>query len=296
MGWRTQFVRSAATRMPWLARRILRLSARRAIPRELFEHWLGQDVAHDLALDTIGLRWRAMAFEVPIGAYGYYRNFEPETTAAFERLLRPGMVVADIGANVGYTAGLAASLVGPQGHVHAFEPAPATRRLLEQNMKANGFGNVTVHPFIAGDADRPRTFHLSQSSLTNSVSRDAWAPSVSSIELEERRLDGLLSGPIDFAKIDVEGAEVAVLQGMAGLLAQPHATTLIVEWNPISMEAAGRAPMDLPETLRALGFGAITMLDDDNPGVERPIEDAIARLAASDWKGRDFVNLVARRG
>lgn len=292
----SDLVRAAATRTPAITREILRLSTSGRLPRSIFEHWLGRQIARDIALETVPLTWCGMAFDVPLAAYDNYRQFEPETEMAFRRLLKPGMIVADVGANIGYTAALAARLVGPGGHVHAFEPAPRTLRLLQGNLARNGLANTTIHPFVAGDADRARVFHLSESSLTDSVAADAWAPTVSTIEVKERRLDDLLEGRLDFAKIDVEGAELAVLRGMQRILAQARGMTLIVEWNPIAMKAAGHAPMDLPHALAAAGYGAITTLDAAAPGTERPLEDAVARLSGENWSKRLFVNLVARRG
>lgn len=295
MGGRADLVRCLAARVPALTRRVLELSANGAIPRGIFEHWVSQQIIRDVLDDTIRLRWRSLEFDVPLSSYDNYRDFEPETVQAFERLLKPGMVVADIGANIGYTAALAAQLVGPAGRVYACEPSPRTLRVLRRNMSANGLTNVTIHPYIVGDADGMRRFHLTEAALTDSIAAGSWSPTVSTIEVEERRLDNLLAGPVHFVKIDVEGAEIAVLRGMQRLLAQPQEITLIVEWNPITMKAVGHAPMELPQALAAAGFGAITMLDDEAPGTERPLADAIARFASADWNGRDFINLVARR-
>jgi hypothetical protein len=60
------------------------------------------------------------------------------------------------------------------------------------------------------------------------------------------------------------------------------------------MTASGHQPMDLPDFLAAAGYGAITVLDDETPAVELPLQAAIARFSAGGWSRRDFVNLVAR--
>jgi FkbM family methyltransferase len=292
MGARSELVRSLAARAPVMARRVLELSANGVIPRAILQHWLSQAIARDVLDDRIRLYWRELAFDVPPASCAYYQSFEPATVRAFERLIRPGMIVADVGANIGYTAALAAQLVGPGGHVHAFEPSPRTLRLLQQNMATNGFDNVSIYPYVVGETARLRRFHVTESPLTDGVAAGAFAHTLSTIEAEERRLDDLLDGPLDFVKIDVEGAEVEVLRGMPALIAASPAMIVAAEWNPKAMKAAGHAPMELPEALQAAGFTTITVLDDERPGVERPLAGTIERFARG-WRG--FVNLIARR-
>ena len=61
-------------------------------------------------------------------------------------LLRPGMVVLDVGANIGYYSLLAAARVGPTGQVIAFEPGAANTALIQKSAQANGFSNIAVWP------------------------------------------------------------------------------------------------------------------------------------------------------
>ncbi len=68
--------------------------------------------------------------------------YEPRTTEVFKCLLKPGMVVVDIGANFGYYALIAAQFVGSTGKIYACEPEPNNFRLLLNNIKINGFSNV----------------------------------------------------------------------------------------------------------------------------------------------------------
>ena len=72
----------------------------------------------------------------------WYRSFEPVTARALRRLLRPGDVALDVGANVGFYTLLFASRVGPSGTVHAFEPVNGEK--LEANLELSGLRNVVV--------------------------------------------------------------------------------------------------------------------------------------------------------
>src|SRR3989304_509633 len=59
------------------------------------------------------------------------QRYEPQLSALFRKYLRPGDIFMDIGANIGYFTLLAASCVGPAGHVHSFEPNPETFKGLQ---------------------------------------------------------------------------------------------------------------------------------------------------------------------
>jgi FkbM family methyltransferase len=287
-------IRGLGRRYPGLSRQVLELSANGFLPRGLFDHWLGQDIANVVFVDGIRLRWRSLSFRVPMKSYVHYREFEPATVCALERQLKPGMTFVDIGANIGYTAALAAQLVGQAGRVLAFEPSPRTVDLLRRNIADNRLTNVTIYPYAIGEAHRTRTFWLTEAALTDGFHQGPWSAAVASVEVDERRLDQLVAAPVDLVKIDVEGAEIETLRGMSGLLGARGVRAILVEWNPISMTASGHQPMDLPDFLAAAGYRAITVLDDETPAVELPLQAAIARFSAGGWSRRDFVNLVAR--
>ena len=70
--------------------------------------------------------------------------FEVETTKLFETLIKPGKVVIDLGAHVGYYTLLAARAVGPTGKVFAFEPDESNHFLLIKDIEINGYSNVVA--------------------------------------------------------------------------------------------------------------------------------------------------------
>src|SRR5687767_14315604 len=73
------------------------------------------------------------------------RDKEPLSVELLSRLLAPGMVAIDVGANIGYFTTLMASRTGPTGTVHAFEPTPALAERVLLNCSLNGFSNVRVN-------------------------------------------------------------------------------------------------------------------------------------------------------
>jgi FkbM family methyltransferase len=139
------------------------------------------------------------------------------------RLLRPGDVVYDLGANYGLTAALAAARVGPAGRVEAFEPGPAALRLLRMNAASRP--NLAVHPVALADRRTTAEFFIARKGNMSSLTAPASGVPVRSSEMVEVwPLDALvrergLPAPV-LVKCDVEGAELKVFQGAMNVLAQ----------------------------------------------------------------------------
>lgn len=132
--------------------------------------------------------------------------------------IKPGDVVADIGANLGYYTLLMAELVGPEGHVHAFEPNPAINELLRLTINLNGFGSrVTVHDgaLVAPDGPKEVSFFIPTNDAKNAaiVPEGFSSPKGEVIKVATHTLDELRLPKLDFMKIDVEGAELGILAG-----------------------------------------------------------------------------------
>jgi len=146
-------------------------------------------------------------------------NHEPEVQELLTKVLRPGMVYYDAGANVGFFAVIAARLVGPSGRVVCFEPLPQNARQIEYNAGLNGFTNITARGEALGGSNRTEVFHTSAEPTWGSLSTVGKAPEQASgqINVEVRTLDSLC-GPgglprPDVMQIDIEGAEAEALEG-----------------------------------------------------------------------------------
>jgi FkbM family methyltransferase len=168
----------------------------------------------------------------------------------FDRAIRRGMTIIDVGANIGYNTVYAAGLTGSKGRVIAVEPASDNTQMLRENIAANGIENVTVHQLAAGRAREKRDLFLrGDVSAVNSLFPESVYATVTGVEpVEIVPLDDLVDGDADLVKIDVEGAELDVLGGMTRMLRR-SAIQLIVEWHPRLQEAAGYAGDALPRFL-----------------------------------------------
>jgi FkbM family methyltransferase len=158
------------------------------------------------------------------------RRWEPYTTSVIARLLKPGDVFIDVGANVGYFTRLAADLVGRDGRVYAFEPEPDNFSALVSN--ARRYQNVYAIPAAVGDHDGLHKLFLNASSGCHSVvvlsDRFRWTPTVCFDTFAEAV--GLTS--IALVKIDAEGAEPAVLAGMKRSLDRGVVRAMVIEYAP----------------------------------------------------------------
>lgn len=156
-----------------------------------------------------------------LGQYVYLTgNYEPATARVIAGLLRPGDHFADIGANAGFFTLLGAQAVGPAGKVFSFEPLPAMRARIRTDVKANGFANVQIHDFAVSDTEGTLVFHEGPEGHKGVSSLRAIANAAARFEVQTRPLDALADdlAPLRLVKIDVEGAEHRVVQGMRHII------------------------------------------------------------------------------
>ena len=160
----------------------------------------------------------------------------------------------DIGANYGVHTLLMAKLVGPLGHVYAFEPIPEIMACLRENVQLNGFSNVTCVELALGDWTGSSYFARGiDSSSGRLVSPSSGDLSVGVTTLDEYVLGEGHRAPC-FVKLDVEGAESRVLSGAMGVL-KAHRPTLLIELhNPTEDVAVGGILSDL-------GYVAVRICD-----------------------------------
>jgi FkbM family methyltransferase len=144
------------------------------------------------------------------------------------------MTVVDVGANIGWYTLLCARLVGPSGHVYAFEAAPSTEELLRKNVSANGYRNVTSINRAVSDKEGRELFFIDDYSSGGSslLMKDHGK---NSIEVETVSLDEFFREKgwpqVDLVKIDIEGVEKLALEGMRELSERNPQLKLIVEVN-----------------------------------------------------------------
>jgi len=144
------------------------------------------------------------------------RLYEHRLFALLGSALRPGMVFVDVGANKGDFTIYAARIVGEQGHVHSFEPDAENALWLRRTVATNRLRNVTVHETAISDMSGEATLYRGADSGTHSLVAEG---DTDGTKVRVRRLSDALESPPDVLKVDVEGAEMSVMQGAVGKLA-----------------------------------------------------------------------------
>jgi FkbM family methyltransferase len=172
---------------------------------------------------------------------------EPRLQGAYARLLKPGMVVFDVGAAIGFQAVLASRLVGPSGRVIAFEPLPENAALARHNARLNDFKHLEVHQVAVAAADGSARFQAGANVTWGKLDASG------SLEVKVRSLDSMvaeLGVKPSAIKIDVEGAEASVLEGARQVLAEAS-PVLFVDCHGTNAAVA--------ERLEALGYRLVVL-------------------------------------
>lgn len=185
-------------------------------------------------------------------------RYEPGTTRLFEQVVKPGMVVIDIGAHVGYYTLLAAKHVGPTGKVYAFEPERNNHAILVKNIRMNGYDNVVAPQLAVSDQGGSSTLYLSGLDSGRHAMYHHGLPERGSVAVETTTVDSFLEcegwPSVSLIKIDVEGSEVAVLDGMTRLMSKSPDLRLIIEFNPALIRGRPVTPLEFLERLDASGW------------------------------------------
>lgn len=221
------------------------------------------------------------------------RDYEPITRAWLAGELKAGMTAIDVGAHIGFFTLLMSRLVGREGHIYGFEPAEENLHYLDENVALNHAPNVTIIGAAVGARKERRTFNLTGSSDSHGFYSHPLTRTMRTVEIEQVALDDEAPARVDLVKIDVEGAELEVLDGMRNTLAANPGIRILVEWNPACMRSAGYEPDALPRRLEELGFTMVVL--DDRAGEVRNLDAVRRELAADPVPPSWYVNLAGRR-
>lgn len=156
-------------------------------------------------------------------------EFESTTTAIVKKILKPGDTAVDIGANIGYFSLLFSQCVGSSGQVFSYEPVPGLASILRNNAELNGFDRITLSNLALSDHDGHALFHVGPEDNSGLSSLRQPRGSTVMFDVKLARFDKMFndSNNIALVKIDVEGAELAVLRGMKEYLCHRRPYILI---------------------------------------------------------------------
>jgi FkbM family methyltransferase len=180
----------------------------------------------------------------------YLGDWEHWDTRYFNRAIKPGWTVIDVGSNLGYYALLASRLVGPRGRVFAFEPTPSTYRAFLKNIALNDShnirpyqtalcdwcGQISVLEDVQDDYNRIAARGETGGHQVPCITLDAF--------VEEQRVER-----VDLIKVDIEGAEHKFLVGARKTI-ERFRPVVAIELNPNALSVYGATVADLMKDLR----------------------------------------------
>jgi len=192
--------------------------------------------------------------------------WEAEQQVLMRRLVKPGDVVYDVGANIGLHTVFLSVLVGSEGHVHAFEANTELYEMLRATVA--GLANTTLHEFGLSEHDETRLLVVPEN--REEASLVSWSGEDSTTRpCELRSLDTLVASRTiarpDFIKCDIEGAELMMLRGARSIIDAADAPIILSEANARAARAFGYVSGEIPGFLAGLTKPRYTIFVEDTP-------------------------------
>tara|TARA_B100000586_G_C20074843_1_gene412538 strand:- start:285 stop:1127 length:843 start_codon:yes stop_codon:yes gene_type:complete len=198
-------------------------------------------------------------------ALSIFKIYEPNQTEIVKKYVHEGDIVIDIGAHVGYYTLLMAQLVGKNGKVYSFEPDPVNFQLLKKSVEINGFENVVlIQKAVSNITDKVKLFLGDNDSAINRIYDAKLGDAKESIDVESIRIDEYFKENdelINFIKIDSEGSEVKIINGMKQFLSRNQELVMMTEFFPFLIKKSGDEPNQYLKSLEKSGFSLYNILD-----------------------------------
>ncbi|WP_371504447.1 FkbM family methyltransferase [Nitrosopumilus adriaticus] len=208
--------------------------------------------------------------------------------------INPGDIVIDVGANIGYYTLIFAQLVGNTGKVIAFEPETKNFEILKKNIAINNLSNVILEQKIVSNTKGKTKLFLADSGIvghhTNPTKHNTDFIEVDSITLDDYLDENNLSKKINFLKIDVEGAEIKVLDGAKSILKNQD-LKVFTEFNREVMEKLNMDPKKFLSILTDNGFKLFL----PNYKLNKIKETNVEELLTSDETILENLNILCKK-
>ena len=205
-----------------------------------------------------GLRWRLGSQCQVQRRLRYHGEFDRNDLRELRARLPENPVFLDIGACFGYYALKIRQLCGPEAQVHAFEPFPVNHALLEEQRRLNGMADIRIHQIALSNEEGSVAFETPPAS-NGGVGHIAGAGAARAnvVNVQCTTLDQFVAREnltrIDGIKLDVEGAELRVIEGGAESIRKFH-PIILMELNPPCLERLGTSAAELLKRLQELGY------------------------------------------
>lgn len=212
---------------------------------------LAGKLPEQIVCQTLDGRRLRVNFDTHFAQYLYFLGeYEPAVTNILKSLIKPGDICFDVGANIGWYTTLFQTLVG-SGEVHAFEPTAETFKVLKENVESNlNSRAVHLNRNALGEVGKEVNIHIfknkgdGHASIADFGESDYILDPVEMITLnsyiDEKGIEN-----VKFVKVDIEGAELAFLNGATRLFDQDRPPIFEIEMALDTTRGFGYLPNDL---------------------------------------------------
>lgn len=211
---------------------------------------LGPGVAVEVETD-LGPLWAEKGAPLLTEALSSMGTWDPTVSGLIRTALFEGATFVDAGANIGYFTVMASRQVGPQGRVFAIEPDPVNLAILRANLDRHSCSNVTVLP-VAAWHERAE-LNLMRPPEDGAVTRVGMAEGGGEL-IRATPLDDVVTGRVDYLKVDTELTDHIVVQGARRILRDNPSMLITVEFHPWEATHTGESPADVLEVYKGLGL------------------------------------------
>ncbi len=193
-------------------------------------------------------------------------SYEINETNFVSKIVKPGWVIIDAGANFGWYAVRFARLVQPDGKVHAFEPVPETHRELVANVNLNRCANLAAYNIALGSIQGTVSMFVPNIRF-GAGAASQFLDGGKKLVVPMLKLDDFLGqhqiAHIDFIKADIEGGELNLLRGAEEILAKCR-PNILLEISDIHCARFGHTPQDVIQFLERRGYNGKYMNEEGN--------------------------------
>lgn len=225
--------------------------------------------------------------------------YEPFETELLKKLLKRGMAVVNVGANIGYYTLITANYVGPNGKVYAFEPEPKNYELLVRNIEENGYKNVLPIQAAVSNKKGAQKLFLDKSNLGNpSLAKQNIGEKSGFVEVETNSLDNFLKKynndlKVDLIQMDTQGSEGLILDGAKKIIGN-NKLKIIMEFWPYGLNNMGTDALGLLKRLENYGF-KIGLINEVDKCISYWLPEKIVEICKNSKNGKGDANLLLEK-
>ncbi len=159
---------------------------------------------------------------------------EKKSTEIMQKFIQPDDVILELGANIGYYVLIESKILSEKGHIYAVEPGPENVKLLKKNIELNNVKNIDVFHMAMSNEKGTAKLYIGPACNLHSLIGTTGVADEQYVEVETDTVDNFLKEkrPVTFLRMDIEGYETEIIDGMRETLKSPQLKRFFVEIHP----------------------------------------------------------------